>query len=327
MTSGQHPLVSRVVVNRLWGGHFGKGLVATPGDFGTLGDRPTHPELLDWLAAEFVTGPAPSTPEITPRTPAESAPPTNPHRWSMKRLQRLLVSSCVYRQTSTRQATQEAVDPDNRYLARMPVRRLEAELVRDAILSINGTINQKLGGEPVPVMLDEDGQVVIGIENLNGENRPGPVIPLHGEEYRRSLYVQVRRSRPLAILDTFDLPTLDPNCTLRNSSTVAPQSLMLMNSDFILAAARQLAARLDQEHEAGSQPVDRIRFLWSVVFGRLPHETEQASALRFLEEQQTQLTTAAEGIADPKQKPDPRLWSWITFCQALLGSNEFLYID
>lgn len=327
LTSGQHPLVSRVVVNRLWGGHFGKGLVATPGDFGTLGDRPTHPELLDWLAAEFVTGPAPSTPEITPRTPAESAPPTNLHRWSMKRLQRLLVSSCVYRQTSTRQATQEAVDPDNRYLARMPVRRLEAELVRDAILSINGTINQKLGGEPVPVMLDEDGQVVIGIENLNGENRPGPVIPLHGEEYRRSLYVQVRRSRPLAILDTFDLPTLDPNCTLRNSSTVAPQSLMLMNSDFILAAARQLAARLDQEHEAGSQPVDRIRFLWSVVFGRLPHETEQASALRFLEEQQTQLTTAAEGIADPKQKPDPRLWSWITFCQALLGSNEFLYID
>ena len=327
LTSGQHPLVSRVVVNRLWSGHFGKGLVATPGDFGTLGDRPTHPELLDWLAAEFVTDPAFSTPEITPGTPAESAPPTHPHRWSIKRLQRLLVSSCVYRQTSTRQATREAVDPDNRYLARMPVRRLAAELVRDAILSINGTINQKLGGEPVPVMLDEDGQVVIGIENLNGENRPGPVIPLHGEEYRRSLYVQVRRSRPLAILDTFDLPTLDPNCTLRNSSTVAPQSLMLMNSDFILAAARQLAARLDQEHEAGSQSVDRIRFLWSVVFGRLPHETEQASALRFLEEQQSQLSTAAEGIADPKQKPDPRLWSWITFCQALLGSNEFLYID
>ena len=207
----------------------------------------------------------------------------------------------------------------------MPVRRLEAEVVRDAILAVNGSINHKFSGTPVPVMLDEVGQVVIGIENLNGENRPGPLIPLNGEESRRSIYVQIRRSRPLAVLDAFDLPTLDPNCTLRNSSTVAPQSLMLMNSDFILVSARQLAERLGQD--AGSEPVERIRLAWPLLFGREPQESEIPSALRFLEDQQARLRAAADAIADAKNKPDPTIWSWTTFCQALLGSNEFLYVD
>jgi hypothetical protein len=308
LTSGRHPLLARVHVNHIWQSHFGRGIVATPGDFGVLGDRPTHPELLDWLACEF------------------SATELDEHgRWSVKRLHRLIVTSAAYRQSSVRNSPGDAVDPDNRLLSRMPVRRLPAESVRDSILTANGTINHKLGGTPVPVMLDEDGQVVVGIENLNGENRPGPIIPLNGEEYRRSLYVQVRRTRPLAVLDAFDLPALDPNCTVRNSSTVAPQSLMLMNSDFVLAAARQLADRL--KSAAGAEADARIRLGWQLLFARPPREQELASARQFIRDEIDRLTAVADATADTKQKPDPEQWAWTAFCQALLGSNEFLYID
>jgi hypothetical protein len=305
LTSGQHPLIGRVFVNHVWRNCFGRGIVATPGDFGVLGDRPTHPELLDWLASEF-SG-------------------EDRQRWSIKKLHRLMMTSSAYRQSSDRRSQSDAIDPENRLLSRMPVRRLEAESVRDAILTVNGTINNKLGGKPVPVMLDEDGQVVIGIENLNGENRPGPVIPLHGEEYRRSVYVQVRRSRPLAVLDSFDLPTLDPNCTARNSSTVAPQSLMLMNSEFILAASKQLADRLNTI--AGTDSQARIRTAWQLLFSRSPRDSEIESATRFITDEQARLSAISETITDPKQKPDPAQWAWITFCQAIIGSNEFLYLD
>ena len=207
----------------------------------------------------------------------------------------------------------------------MSIRRLQAELVRDAILATNGTINHKLGGAPVPVMLDEDGQVVVGIENLNGENRPGPIIPLNGEEYRRSVYVQVRRSRPLAVLDTFDLPTLDPNCTARNSSTVAPQSLLLMNSEFILGAAKKLSDRLNTL--AGPDTNERIRVAWNLLYARPPNDIELRAGNLFLTDEVARLTITAAAVTDPKQKPDPTQWAWIAFCQALLGSNEFLYID
>ena len=305
LTDGRHPLVARVFVNQAWANHFGRGIVATPGDFGVLGDRPSHPELLDWLALEF-TGSADS-------------------RWSMKRLQRLLVTSTAYRQSSARNSQSDAADPENRLLGRMSVRRLRAESVRDAILTTNGTVIHKLGGEPVPVMLDEDGQVVVGIENLNGENRPGPIIPLKGEEYRRSVYVQVRRSRPLAVLETFDLPSLDPNCTARNSSTVAPQSLLMMNSEFILGAARQLTSRLTMT--AGTDTDQRIRLAWNLLFGRPPGDAEAKAAAAFIADEMNRLTMTAEAITDPQQKPNPTEWAWTAFCQALLGSNEFLYVD
>ena len=311
LTSGRHPLVARVFVNHQWMNHFGRGIVPTAGDLGVLGERPTHPELLDWLASEF-SG-----------TAGDSQATVNP--WSIKRLHRLMTTSTAYRQASAHTSQGDALDPDNRLLSRMSVRRLTAESVRDAILVVNGTINHKLGGPAVPVMLDEDGQVVVGIENLNGENRPGPIIPLNGEEYRRSVYVQVRRSRPLAVLDTFDLPTLDPNCTVRTSSTVAPQSLLLMNSDFVLGAARQLTERLNSA--VGADPNERIRLAWRLLFGRLPTDGEQQSASQFVIDELARLTTAAEAITDPKQKPDPHQWAWTAFCQALLGSNEFLYVD
>lgn len=302
LVSGKHPLTARVLVNRVWMLHFGKGLVATPGDFGFLGERPTHPELLDWLADNFMS-----------------------HGWKLKRLQKLIMTSSVYRQSSQRNPAAEAADPDNRLLARMPVRRLEAESVRDTILAVNGKLNARQFGTPIPVMEDDVGQIVVGIENKNGENRPGPIIPMLGEEYRRSVYVQVRRSRPLAMLDTFDLPTLDPNCTSRNVSTATPQSLMLMNSDFVLENAKLLAARLLLE--AGSDQAAQIQLAWKLTFNRPPTAEELQAAQNFFAEQVANFSAVPTTETDPAKKPDPLVWARTTFCQALFSSNEFLYVD
>lgn len=302
LVSGKHPLTARVLVNRVWMLHFGKGLVATPGDFGFLGERPTHPELLDWLADNFMS-----------------------HGWRLKRLQKLIMTSSVYRQSSQRNPAAEAADPDNRLLARMLVRRLEAESVRDTILAVNGKLNARQFGTPIPVMEDDVGQIVVGIENKNGENRPGPIIPMLGEEYRRSVYVQVRRSRPLAMLDTFDLPTLDPNCTSRNVSTATPQSLMLMNSDFVLENAKLLAARLLLE--AGSDQAAQIQLAWKLTFNRPPTAEELQAAQNFFAEQVANFSAVPTTETDPAKKPDPLVWARTTFCQALFSSNEFLYVD
>ena len=302
LVSGQHPLTARVLVNRVWMLHFGKGLVGTAGDFGFLGERPTHPELLDWLADDFMS-----------------------NGWKLKRLQKLIMSSSVYRQSSRRNPAIEAADPDNRLLARMHVRRLEAESVRDTILAVNGKLNLRPFGPPIPVMEDDVGQIVVGIENKNGENRPGPIIPMLGEEYRRSVYVQVRRTRPLAMLDTFDLPTLDPNCTSRNVSTATPQSLMLMNSDFVLENAKLLAARLLAE--AGADQAAQIELAWKLAFNRVPSPDELQAAQAFFAEQSANFAAVPTAETDPAKKPDPLVWARTTFCQALFSSNEFLYVD
>lgn len=302
LVSGQHPLTARVLANRLWLHHFGRGIVASAGDFGQLGDRPSHPELLDWLASEAVAS-----------------------GWQLKPLHRLLMSSTAYRQSSARTAELDAVDPDNVLLGRMNVRRLEAEVVRDAVLATGGTLHYRAYGAAIPVMEDEVGQIVIGIENKNGENRPGPIIPMHGEDYRRSVYVQVRRTRPLGVLDSFDLPTLEPNCLGRATSTVAPQSLLLMNSDFVLDAARQLSERLKRETSADRAA--QIAHAWNLVFSRAPtpEEVEQANA--YLLAQDAAFAQKAAAEPDPAKRLDPSVWSLASLCQALYSSNEFLYVD
>lgn len=305
-TKGQHPLVGRVLVNRWWLQHFGRGIVSTPGDFGRLGTRPSHPELLDWLADRFVA-----------RDPGPLG------GWSLKRFHREVMLSTAYVQESRRTPAAESLDPDNVAWSRMPVRRLEAETLRDTILAVNGTLNLKAGGPAIPVMEDDVGQIVIGIENKNGENRPGPIIPMHGEDFRRSIYVQVRRTRPLGVLDAFDLPTLEPNCLARSQSTVAPQALLLMNSEFLMQQSRLLAERLVRE--AGADRTAEVRFGFTCVLGREPSPVELERALAFLDQQ-----TAAFS-AQPREKPDeavdaPRL-ALASFCQALLSCNELLYVD
>src|SRR5262249_24839237 len=180
LTSGQQPLVPRVLVNRIWLLHFGRGIVATPGDFGQLGARPSHPEMLDWLASRFTND-----------------------GWELKRMHRLLMTSAAYRQSSRRTDELDRVDPDNRLLGRISIRRLEAEAVRDSILAATDRLNLEMLGTPVPVTVDEVGQTIIGLDNRDSAGRPVSKRPSLGDdEFRRTVYVQVRRSLPLSMLET-----------------------------------------------------------------------------------------------------------------------------
>ncbi|MBD3675890.1 MAG: DUF1549 domain-containing protein [Planctomycetaceae bacterium] len=298
LTDGQHPLTARVLVNRFWLHHFGRGIVETPGDFGYLGSRPTHPELLDWLASKFMS-----------------------NGWRLKPLHRLMVTSSIYRQSSQRHPKQDEIDPDNRLYGRMSIQRLDAEAVRDAILAVSGKLNRKMYGEPVPVMEDIVGQIVIGKENLDGERKPLAAIDMQGEEYRRSIYIQVRRSRPLAVLSTFDLPQMEPNCTVRNSSTVTPQALMLMNSRFASDYAELLAQRLREI--AGDDAARQIRTAWNLVFGQVATEAQITNSIEFLQKQEN----LYQQHPPEDTKLPPAELALNSFCQALLSSNQFLYVD
>lgn len=298
LTDGQHPLTARVLVNRFWLNHFGQGIVDTPGDFGYLGGRPTHPELLDWLATRFVE-----------------------NDWKLKTFHKLIVTSTTYRQSSEQTPQKIELDPDNRLYSRRKLQRLDAETVRDAILALSGKLNLKLYGEPVPVMEDAVGQIVIGKENLDGERKPLAAINLNGEEFRRSLYIQVRRSRPLGILSTFDMPDMEPNCTVRNSSTVTPQALMLMNSDFSAEMGNHFAARLRELAPGDAR--QQAQLAWRLAFGRSASAEQLENALNYLNHQ----TQNYQQEPPPESKQAPADLALISFCQALIGSNAFLYVD
>jgi len=300
LTEGTHPLLTRVLVNRIWMHHFGRGLVATPSDFGVLGDRPSHPELLDWLASELVRS-----------------------GWSMKHMHRLIMTSTAYRQSAQADPAVTAADPDHRLLGQFALRRLEAESLRDAMLAVAGRLNDRRSGPPVPVMADLVGQFVIGKENLDA-GRPGAVIPMQGEEFRRTVYVQWRRSRPLTVLDTFDLPRMEPNCEVRNSSTVATQSLLLINSDFVIHTARSLAERVREE--AGTNTGEQVRHAWRLTFARDPSAVEVEEALSYLDAQ-TAYFVAHPAPKEKDQHPAAEVVALSSLCQMLLSSNEFLYVD
>jgi len=302
LTDGGHPLVARVLVNRFWLHHFGRGLVATPGDFGQLGERPSHPELLDWLADEFMRG-----------------------GWRLKRLQRMIVLSSAYRQSSQRRESLDAVDPENRLLGRMNVRRLEAEAIRDALLSVAGQLSPKMFGTPVPVAPDEVGQIVVAVDTRDSAGRPtGKVVPLGEEEFRRSIYVQVRRSQPLGMLDPFDAPLMTPNCDQRASSTVAPQSLLMMNSAFVVRQAEVMATRIVRE--AGEDTAAQFRLAWQLAFSREPTDGEVQAGVAFLTSQ-TQSLAAVVSAEAKAGTPQPPQLALAHLCQAFLSSNGFLYVD
>ncbi len=311
LTDPRNPLTARVLVNRVWMHHFGRGLVGTPADFGRLGERPTHPELLDWLASEFVGG-------------------TRGH-WSLKSLHRLIMTSTVYRQESRRDPAKDGADPDNRLLGRMNVRRLEAEALRDGVLAVSGRLVQKPFGPPVPVKENEVGQFVLGIENKDGAGRFTAEVPLPpGEAYRRSVYVQVRRSRPLGVLDTFDWATPEPNCEVRTVSTVTPQALLLMNSEFMMAESVAFADRL--QREAGADPRAQVVRAWRLAFAAEPNAAQIQAAEQFLAEQTRyfQANPPAPnraGKKNPAPKLSPTQRALTVFCQALFSSNRFLYVD
>lgn len=302
LTDGQHPLVARVLVNRFWMHLFGRGLVSTPADFGTQGERPSHPELLDWLADEFMRG-----------------------GWKLKRLERMIVTSRAYRQSSRRRDELEKVDPENRLLGRMSVRRLEAETIRDALLATSGRLFSKMYGPPVPVMPDEVGQIVVGVDTRDSAGRPtGKFVPLGEEEFRRSIYVQVRRSMPLGMLEPFDLPVMTPNCAQRASSTVAPQSLLMMNGELVVGQSEAMAARI--RREVGEEPSEQFRRAWLLAFSRPPTDAETEAGVAFLAQQAAALESDASGD-ETAAEDEPAQVALAQLCHAFLISNEFLYVD
>ena len=204
LTGPENPLTPRVIVNRMWMHHFGRGLVATPADFGKLGTEPSHPDVLDWLAGEFVR-----------------------NQWSLKHLHRVILTSTAWRQSSFRDAERNAIDPENRYYWRKSLQRLEAEILRDRMLAASETLDRTLYGAPIAIKEDETGQVLVD-----------------GQQTRRSLYIRIRRTQPVAMLQTFDAPVMDINCEYRPVSTVATQSLMLLNGEFTLEQAGRVADRV-----------------------------------------------------------------------------------
>jgi cytochrome c553 len=252
LTSPDNPLLARVMVNRIWQGHFGHGIVRTPNDFGRQGEPPTHPELLDWLAAEFVD-----------------------RGWSVKQMHRLLMLSDAYRRSSV--ADKEALDqdPENHYLSRMNRRRLDGDSIRDTVLSVAGTLNLKMGGMGVIPSLSKEELLAARMPHL------WPAHPDPAEHNRRSIYLQMKRSLTLPMLQTFDAPDTATSCARRETSTVAPQALAMMNSEFISAQAEQFASRIRKQ--AGDSAEDAVENGWRLAFGRSPSTEERAMALDYLQ--------------------------------------------
>jgi hypothetical protein len=280
--------------------------VNTPGDFGVLGERPTHPELLDWLASEFMQG-----------------------GWRLKPLHRLIVTSATYRQSSIHEASLRA-DPENRWLARWKLQRLDAETLRDSLLAVSGKLNTNQFGPPIAVARDTAGRVVTGSQKADGNGDPIGVDPLGDNEFRRSLYVQVRRTRPLTVLDTFDLPVMSPNCDARAVTTVAPQSLLLLNDSFVVTQSQFLAERLRREVPGDLRA--QLTLAWRLVHGEPPSAAELGAALQYLAEQGEAVRARAAALeADRKDKPatppDVPLQTLASLCQVLLGGNRFLYVE
>ncbi len=249
LTRPDHPLTARVLVNRLWQHHFGRGLVPTASDFGLRGERPTHPELLDWLATELVA-----------------------RGWSIKHLHRLMLLSATYQQSSVAPPEALKKDRDNRQFSRMNRLRLEGEIIRDSLLVLSGRLNRTMGGPgvfpPIPA------------EALRGA-RGWQASPDPRDHGRRSVYIFARRNLRFPFLEAFDLPDSNLSCPKRERSTTAPQALALLNDEDVVAAARGLAARLMKEAQSDEE---RIILAYRHVLGRRPADKERLLALAFLRE-------------------------------------------
>ena len=301
VASSSNPLTSRVYVNRVWHYLFGAGIVRTVDNFGTTGEAPSHPELLDYLASEFTAA-----------------------NWSTKRLVRSIVLSHIYR-TSSFTASPEAlkkakaVDPDNRLLAHLNRRRLDAEAIRDTILVVSGQLDRKLGGIAV-----EDPNVLKGV---------GTVMPTeYGfifADTRRSIYTPAFRNRTLELFEAFDFA--DPNSVTgkRNISTVAPQALYLLNSPFVMEQAEAAAARSLTEHPTLDDE-QRIEAAFRDALGRKPTDGELQTAVAAVKKLSAVAATKPATVSrDDANRPkvDPRLAAWEQVYQALFGCVDFRYID
>jgi hypothetical protein len=254
LTEPDHPLTARVFVNRVWHWHFGRGIVATPNDFGRQGEEPSHPELLDWLASEFVA-----------------------QGWSTKKLHRMIMLSDVYRRSSEFDEANGRVDADNRFLWRMNRQRLDAETLRDTVLAVSGELNLKMGGRPVIPSLSPEEYTVMWARN----QWPESLDPR--EHSRRSVYLYVKRTFPMPMLSTFDAPDTSVSCARRDNTTVAPQALTLMNGEFMVSQSSKLAALANREQPGN--PAGWVDTVWRRALGRAPTATEKQKALAALSDE------------------------------------------
>jgi mono/diheme cytochrome c family protein len=273
LTSPENPLLGRVMINRVWQGHFGDGIVRTPNDFGRQGDAPTHPALLDWLAVEF----------------AERG-------WSMKQMHRMIMLSSVYRTSSVAEEESLTADPENFLLSRAPRRRLDGDSLRDSILAVAGTLNLKMGGVGVIPPLTREEILAARFPNL------WPANPDSAEHNRRSIYLQMKRSLTLPLLQIFDAPDTATSCSRRERSTVAPQALALMNGEFAATEADQFAARIKKT--AGDNLEVSVDTAWNLAFGRTPVNSERETALDYV-----------------------RRNSLARLCLLIFNMSEFIYVD
>jgi hypothetical protein len=295
LTDPDNPLPARVMVNRIWHYHFGRGLVGTPSDFGIMGERPSHPELLDWLASEFVRG-----------------------GWGMKRMHRLIVTSNTYRQVSTFQAAAAKADPSNRLLWAFPRQRLEGEVIRDASLRVAGLLNMKMGGPSVFPELPD------GMPPPRG----GWKLSTAEERNRRSIYIFVRRNARYPMLETFDMPDTHESCARRMVTTTAPQALTMLNNKVSLDWARAFAA----EVLSVGEPARQIERAYLLAYARAPDSFEKDTVASFLHKQRSLIAGRAargEKLALPEAVPagiEPAYAAaMVDFCHMLLNSNEFVY--
>lgn len=300
LASAKNPLTARVMVNRLWQQHFGKGLVATASDFGEQGERPTHPELLDWLATEFIA-----------------------QGWSMKEMRRLMVTSSTYRQASVRIAANEEIDPDNRLLWKMNLRRLEGEALRDAMLLVAGKLNLKMSGPSVFPKLPKGVDVPASWKTT----------PDTSEHNRRSIYLVVKRNLRFPLFAAFDAPDTNETCSARHVSTTAPQALMLLNDEFSLHLAKDFAGQLLQTHGVKT-PKEAIHHAFQLALGRAPDAKELTLSLKFftqqmplMEQRLAKKTAVALPSTIPALVPPAFAAATVEYCHVVLNLNEFVYVD
>jgi hypothetical protein len=263
---GAGGLLARVIVNRLWQHHLGRGIVGTPNDFGFQGDRPTHPELLDWLASELIR-----------------------NGWRLKPIHKLIMMSNVYMENGEVDKKKSEIDHDNRLFWRHPPHRLEAEVIRDSLLAVSGTLDERMFG---PGTLD------LG-------------------QKRRSIYFFVKRSQLIPTMMLFDAPDTLLGIEQRVTTTIAPQALLLMNSVIVRGFADQFAQRVSPSPE--TPLADAVRSGYTLALGRAPTDDELAASVEFLNQQMD--AYKADG------KTDGRRPALIDFCQVLMGLNEFVYVD
>jgi len=269
-------LLARTQMNRLWQGCFGAGIVVTTENLGQSGSPPSHPELLEYLASRFVSG-----------------------GWRIRPVLREMLLSQAFRQTSVASEAGLAADPANRLLWRFSPLRLDADTIRDSLLQFSGQLDSSLGGAPVPTQRNETGEVIVA-ESERGHAR-------------RSLYLYQRRTQVVGLLQLFDSPQIVFNSTRRSRSTIPLQSLALLNSEFMIRRAGELAERLEREAE---DPGVRIEMLWRICLGRAPESAEQVAAVEFLAQQASRV----DGQADSARQ------AWRDLCQSVMTCSESLYL-